>query len=96
MVRLILSVEVKRALTLMRNYMNTGHLYFGHTARPVFPKALLVPAKALNLGYKGVTCYLINQTPGEKLRHGVALRASVTLVKSCELLSQLDYFTLVL
>ena len=40
--------------------------------------------------------YLINQTPGEKLRHGVALRASVTLVKSCELLSQLDYFTLVL
>ena len=40
--------------------------------------------------------YLINQTPGEKLRHGVALRASVTLVKSCELLSQLDYFTLIL
>ena len=40
--------------------------------------------------------YLINQTPGEKLRHGVALRASVTLVKSCELLGQLDYFTLVL
>ena len=40
--------------------------------------------------------YLINQTPGEKLRHGVALRASVTLVKSCELLGQSDYFTLVL
>ena len=34
--------------------------------------------------------------PGEKLRHGVALRTSVTLVKSCELLSLLDYFTLVL
>ena len=29
--------------------------------------------------------------PGEKLRHGVALRASVTLVKSCKLLDQLDY-----
>ena len=38
--------------------------------------------------------YLINQAPGEKLRHGVALRDSVTLVKSCELLSQLDHLTL--
>jgi hypothetical protein len=32
--------------------------------------------------------YLINQTPGKKLRHGVALRASAALVESCELLSQ--------
>jgi len=32
--------------------------------------------------------YLINQTPEEKLRHGVALRASATLVKPCKLLSQ--------
>ena len=42
-----------------------------------------------------VSTYLINQTPREKLRHGVALRASAALVKSCELLSQLDHFTLV-
>ena len=34
------------------------------------------------------TIYLINQTPGKKLRHGVALRASAALVESCELLSQ--------
>ena len=44
--------------------------------------------------------YLINQTPGEKLRHGVTLKASITPkpirslnpspVDSCKLLDQLD------
>ena len=36
----------------------------------------------------GITVYLINQTPGKKLRHGVALRASAALIESCKLLSQ--------
>jgi len=40
--------------------------------------------------------YLINQTLGEKSCHGVALKASATLVNTYKLLSQLDYLTLVL
>ena len=55
-----------------------------------------VTCRILNFRVYDYRVYLINQTPGEKLRRGVALRASVTLVKSCEVLSQLDYFTLVL
>ena len=44
-------------------------------------------ARASQASRLAAISYLINQTPGKKLRHGVALRASAALVESCKLLS---------
>jgi len=51
---------------------------------------------ASSLPQQAQTCYLINQTPGEKLRHGAAnswasQTSAPTPAKSCELLDQSDH-----